>query len=49
VYAISVRDAGPGDQARVTVDGAAVGGDEITLVDDGRRHEVVVPAPRRAE
>ena len=27
---------------RVTVDGQAVNGDAIALVDDGRRHEVVV-------
>ncbi len=42
VYAISVRAPEPGVGARVTVDGQALDGVEIALIDDGRRHEVVV-------
>jgi cyclic beta-1,2-glucan synthetase len=39
VYAITVR---PNGEPGVTLDGRALEGDEITLVDDGKRHEVVV-------
>jgi len=42
VYAISVRASAPGDGARVAVDGQVLDGVEIALVDDGRRHDVVV-------
>jgi cyclic beta-1,2-glucan synthetase len=42
VYAISVRASAPGDSPRVAVDGQALDGVEIALVDDGRRHDVVV-------
>ena len=43
VYAIAVRHASDGPGApRVTLDGRALEGAEIALVDDGHRHEVVV-------
>jgi cyclic beta-1,2-glucan synthetase len=43
VYAIAVRSAGASaGPPRVTVDGRALDGVEIALVDDGRRHEVIV-------
>jgi len=39
VYAIAVKR---GDEASVSVDGSLVESGEIALVDDGRRHEVIV-------
>ncbi|HEY8174791.1 MAG TPA: glucoamylase family protein, partial [Gemmatimonadaceae bacterium] len=48
-YAITVRSAGASAGApRVTVDGRVLDGAEIALVDDGRRHDVVVMHPRKA-
>jgi cyclic beta-1,2-glucan synthetase len=43
VYAITVRST-PDEASRVTVDGQLVANGEIALVDDGRRHDVVVVA-----
>jgi len=42
VYAITVRRAAGSEQLRVTVDGRETANGEISLADDGRRHEVLV-------